>query len=149
METEEQFCRRNHTPTRPTHSPCNIPIKPNLEFKTRPLKLFGSLPLDMALLVKALQLLGFSWCYTHIKLCSHGQTLADRTNPGPSFQLQKWLHAYHALTAQCANMTQLRVENSAHTTFRLSSIRYCGPRCSACNAVAVHVCISMCILQSL
>jgi hypothetical protein len=23
----------------------------------------------------------------------HGQTLADRMSPGPSFQLSKWLHA--------------------------------------------------------
>jgi hypothetical protein len=38
------------------------------------------------------------------KLVKHGQTLAYRTSLGPSFQLQKWLHAsYFALTAwaQC------------------------------------------------
>jgi hypothetical protein len=27
---------------------------------------------------------------------THGQTLSERMSPGPSFQLSKWLHAYHA-----------------------------------------------------
>jgi hypothetical protein len=35
----------------------------------------------------------------------HRQTLAYRTSLGPSLQLQKWLHAYHALTARCSNTT--------------------------------------------
>ncbi len=33
----------------------------------------------------------------------YGQTLAYSTRLGPSFQLKKWLHAYHALTAQSNN----------------------------------------------
>ncbi len=36
---------------------------------------------------------------------NHGQTLAYRTSLGLSFQLQKWLHANHALTARCSNTT--------------------------------------------
>jgi hypothetical protein len=36
---------------------------------------------------------------------SKNLSLAMDKKLGPSFQLQKWLHAYHALTAQCSNTT--------------------------------------------
>ncbi len=58
----------------------------------------------------------------------HGQTIADIMSPEPSFQLWKWLHAYHALTAQCCNTTQLIVENLAQTTYRFSPVNYWAPR---------------------
>ncbi len=58
----------------------------------------------------------------------HGQTLADRTSLGPSFQLYKWLHAQHALTASLAMQLNLIVENSAQTTSRFSPVSYRAPQ---------------------
>ncbi len=54
---------------------------------------------------------------------SHGQTLTYRTSLGPSFQLQKWPHANHALTARCSK---------AHTTSRFSPVSYRAPLLSSC-----------------
>ncbi len=50
-----------------------------------------------------------------------GQTL------GRVFNSRSGCISCHALTTQSTNMTQLRVENSAQTTFRFSPIRYCTP----------------------
>ncbi len=45
-----------------------------------------------------------------LSLSLHGQTLANRTSLALSFQLQKWLHAYHALTPQCCRMPNLELK---------------------------------------
>ncbi len=36
----------------------------------------------------------------------HGQTSANRTKPGPSFQLLKWLFGYHAFMVLLSTMEQ-------------------------------------------
>ncbi len=57
----------------------------------------------------------------------HGQTLGNRTIPGPSLQVQKWLcFCLHMFLL--SKTAQLKVENSAQTTFRFSPVRYRAPR---------------------
>ncbi len=58
----------------------------------------------------------------------YGQTLANRTKPGPSLQVQKRLCLCCILIFLLIQTAQLKVENSAQTTFRFSPVRYCVPR---------------------
>ncbi len=44
---------------------------------------------------------------TKIIKISHGQTLANRTNPGPSFQLYKWQHLAMQLLSNVATRPNL------------------------------------------
>ncbi len=53
---------------------------------------------------------------------SHGQTSANRTEPGPSFQLQKGLLVCHALMLLMIKTAQLKVESLAQTTFRFPPV---------------------------
>ncbi len=56
------------------------------------------------------------------------QTFANRTKPGPSLQVEKWLCLCYLLMFQLSKTAQLKVENSAQTTFRLSPVRCRAPR---------------------
>ncbi len=58
----------------------------------------------------------------------HGQTLAKRTNPGPSLQVEKWLCFCYLLMFLLSKTAQLKVENLAQTTFRFSPVIYRAPR---------------------
>jgi hypothetical protein len=46
----------------------------------------------------------------------HGQTLANRTKPGPSLQVEKWLCLCYLLIFLLSKAAYLKVENSAQTT---------------------------------
>jgi hypothetical protein len=61
---------------------------------------------------------------------SHGQTLASRTNPGPSFQLKIWACANNMQFLHNNKTAWLKVENSAQTTFRFSPVSFRAPRIS-------------------
>jgi len=58
----------------------------------------------------------------------------EMTKPKPSFLLQKWLQARHALIAQCSKTAKLTVENSAQTTSRFSPVSYCAPQYNQLNS---------------
>ncbi len=59
---------------------------------------------------------------------NHGQTSANRTEPGPSFQLQRQPCVCHALVRLLIKTAQLKVENSAQTTFRFTPVGFRAPR---------------------
>ncbi len=46
--------------------------------------------------------------FTDIEMYLHGRTLVDRTNPGPSFQMQKFQDACYALTEQLRPNLELK-----------------------------------------
>ncbi len=62
-----------------------------------------------------------------LSMFRHGQMSANRTEPGPSFQLQRWPCVCHALKRLLIKTAQLKVENSAQTTFRFCPVRYRTP----------------------
>ncbi len=65
-----------------------------------------------------------------MKRACHVQTLANRTKPGPSLQVEKWSCLCCQLMFLLSKTAQLKVENSAKTTFRFSPVRYRAPRVS-------------------
>ncbi len=64
--------------------------------------------------------------------------LANRMKHGPSFQLQKCLCAFCAFILLSSKTTQIKVENSAQTTFRLSLVRYRAPCISPRHSECVY-----------
>ncbi len=61
-------------------------------------------------------------------MVGHGQTLANRTKPGPSLRVEKWLCLCYLLMFLLSKTAWLKVENSAQTTFRFSPVRYRTPQ---------------------
>ncbi len=57
-----------------------------------------------------------------------GQTSADRTKPGPSFQLQKWPFVCPEFSLLWSKTAKLKVENSAQRAFKFSPVRYHTPQ---------------------
>ncbi len=58
---------------------------------------------------------------------NHGQTSANRTKPGPSLKVEKRLCLCYLRKFLLSKTSQLKVENSAQTTFRFSPVRYRAP----------------------
>ncbi len=66
--------------------------------------------------------------YAPTYLSGRGQTLVNRTKPGPSFQVEKQLLLCCILMLLLNKSTQLKIENPAQTAFRFSPVRYRAPR---------------------
>ncbi len=130
---------------------------PNLELKTVPKQLLGSLLLGTTMDKPQLTRQNLDWvfnsrsghlyskwlCCYWLKLpnlelktwqkqlgCSllsdiiHGQTSANKTKFGLSFQLKKWPFVFKVVVLLLIETAQLRVKNLAKTTWRFSPVRY-------------------------